>query len=83
MDENYEENKSTTRPTGVHFIKLNNNIEREENHLEQQCPWLLNNTFFCYDVETSIMKMRKNNTFYIIRIIIKLPKKLTQKGHEA
>ena len=42
-DQNYEENKGTTKPTGLHLIKLEQcymgeHREVEKNHLAQQLP---------------------------------------------
>ena len=55
-DQYYEENKRVTKPTGVHFRKLNQGYIKEqrkveENHLPQLLPWLLHNIYFSYDGE--------------------------------
>ena len=56
----------------------------EENHLAQQLPWLINNVHFCYDGNSSANNDDdKNNTFYSIKKVIKIPKKLTQMGQRA
>ena len=52
--------------------------EVEESHMAQQPMWLLNDTYFKYNIDLPTNNNKKNNTSYSIKKTIKIPKKLTK-----